>query len=122
MTKGFAFDVQAVCAGFVYALANANALILSGQATRVLVIGAETFSRLMNWKDRGTCVLFGDGAGAVVLEAVEGHGHHRRPRHPVDRPELGRALQGHPVRRWRHLDRDDRASGDGRQGSLPPCH
>jgi 3-oxoacyl-[acyl-carrier-protein] synthase-3 len=74
MTKGFAFDVQAVCAGFVYALANANALILSGQATRVLVIGAETFSRLMNWKDRGTCVLFGDGAGAVVLEATEGNG------------------------------------------------
>ncbi len=74
MTKGFAFDVQAVCAGFVYALANANALILSGQATRVLVIGAETFSRLMNWKDRGTCVLFGDGAGAVVLAATEGTG------------------------------------------------
>jgi 3-oxoacyl-[acyl-carrier-protein] synthase-3 len=74
LTKGFAFDVQAVCAGFVYALANANALVVSGQATRVLVIGAETFSRLMNWKDRGTCVLFGDGAGAVVLEAVEGQG------------------------------------------------
>ena len=73
-TKGFAFDIQAVCAGFVYALANANALILSGQATRVLVIGAETFSRLMNWKDRATCVLFGDGAGAVVLEATEGQG------------------------------------------------
>jgi 3-oxoacyl-[acyl-carrier-protein] synthase III len=74
MTSGFAFDVQAVCAGFVYALANANALILSGQATRVLVIGAETFSRLMNWQDRGTCVLFGDGAGALVLEATEGQG------------------------------------------------
>jgi 3-oxoacyl-[acyl-carrier-protein] synthase-3 len=74
ITKGYAFDVQAVCAGFVYALANANALILSGQATRVLVIGAETFSRLMNWKDRSTCVLFGDGAGAVVLEATEGQG------------------------------------------------
>jgi 3-oxoacyl-[acyl-carrier-protein] synthase III len=74
ITKGFAFDVQAVCAGFVYALANANALIVSGQATRVLVIGAETFSRLMNWQDRTTCVLFGDGAGAVVLEAVEGQG------------------------------------------------
>ena len=74
MTRGYAFDVQAVCAGFVFALANANALILSGQATRVLVIGAETFSRLMNWKDRGTCVLFGDGAGAVVLEASEGTG------------------------------------------------
>ncbi|PWJ19094.1 beta-ketoacyl-ACP synthase III [Jannaschia seohaensis] len=74
MTRGFAFDVQAVCAGFVYALANANALILSGQAERVLVIGAETFSRIMNWQDRSTCVLFGDGAGALVLEAGEGEG------------------------------------------------
>lgn len=74
MTKGFAFDVQAVCAGFVYALTNANALILSGQARRVLVIGAETFSRLMDWTDRTTCVLFGDGAGAVILEAHDGAG------------------------------------------------
>ncbi|MBJ2153353.1 MULTISPECIES: beta-ketoacyl-ACP synthase III [Paracoccaceae] len=74
MTKGFAFDVQAVCAGFVFALSNANALIVSGQAKRALVIGAETFSRLMDWTDRGTCVLFGDGAGALVLEAVEGQG------------------------------------------------
>lgn len=68
MTRGFAFDVQAVCAGFVFALSNANALIVSGQAHRVLVIGAETFSRIMDWTDRGTCVLFGDGAGAVVIE------------------------------------------------------
>lgn len=74
MTRGFAFDVQAVCAGFVYALTNANALILSGQAKRVLVIGAETFSRLMNWNDRSTCVLFGDGAGALVLEATDSPG------------------------------------------------
>ena len=74
MTRGFAFDVQAVCAGFVFALANAQALIVSGQASRVLVIGAETFSRLMDWKDRSTCVLFGDGAGAVVLEAGIGDG------------------------------------------------
>ncbi|SDC21076.1 beta-ketoacyl-ACP synthase III [Ruegeria marina] len=74
MTGGFAFDVQAVCAGFVYALSNANALIVSGQARRVLVIGAETFSRIMDWTDRSTCVLFGDGAGAVVLEAEEGTG------------------------------------------------
>ena len=74
MTRGFAFDVQAVCAGFVFALANAQALIVSGQATRVLVIGAETFSRLMDWTDRSTCVLFGDGAGAVVLEAGIGDG------------------------------------------------
>ncbi|KEJ97736.1 beta-ketoacyl-ACP synthase III [Pseudosulfitobacter pseudonitzschiae] len=74
MTTGFAFDVQAVCAGFVYALANANALIASGQAKRVLVIGSETFSRIMDWTDRGTCVLFGDGAGALLLEAQEGTG------------------------------------------------
>ena len=72
MTRGFAFDVQAVCAGFVFALANADGLIRSGQAERVLVIGAETFSKLMDWEDRGTCVLFGDGAGAVVLEAATG--------------------------------------------------
>lgn len=74
MTNGFAFDVQAVCAGFVYALSNANALIVSGQANRVLVIGAETFSRIMDWTDRSTCVLFGDGAGALLLEAQEGSG------------------------------------------------
>ena len=73
-TTGYAFDVQAVCAGFVYALSNANALIASGQADRVLVIGAETFSRIMDWTDRSTCVLFGDGAGALVLEAEEGEG------------------------------------------------
>ncbi len=74
MRHGFAYDIQAVCAGFVYALTNANGLILSGQAKRVMVIGAETFSRLMDWEDRGTCVLFGDGAGAVILEAQEGAG------------------------------------------------
>lgn len=74
MTRGFAFDVQAVCAGFIYALSNATALIASGQADRVLVIGAETFSRIMDWTDRGTCVLFGDGAGALVLEAQTGTG------------------------------------------------
>ncbi|MCV2872975.1 ketoacyl-ACP synthase III [Defluviimonas sp. WL0050] len=74
MKQGFAFDVQAVCAGFVYALSNANALILAGQAKRVLVIGAETFSRILDFEDRGTCVLFGDGAGAVLLEASTGGG------------------------------------------------
>ena len=74
MTKGFAFDVQAVCAGFVFALTNANALIVSGQAKRVLVIGSETFSRIMDWSDRSTCVLFGDGAGALILEAQHGTG------------------------------------------------
>jgi 3-oxoacyl-[acyl-carrier-protein] synthase-3 len=74
MKSGFAFDIQAVCAGFVFALTNANALILSGQARRVLVIGAETFSKIMDWTDRSTCVLFGDGAGALLLEAEEGKG------------------------------------------------
>lgn len=74
MTGGFAFDIQAVCAGFAFALANADALIVSGQAKRVMVIGAETFSRIMNWEDRTTCVLFGDGAGALVLEAQDGTG------------------------------------------------
>ena len=74
MKSGFAFNIQAVCAGFIFALSNANALILSGQAKRVLVIGAETFSRIMDWTDRGTCVLFGDGAGALVLEAETGAG------------------------------------------------
>ena len=74
MTRGFAFDVQAVCAGVVYALANANALIVSGQAKRILGIGAETFSRIMDWSDRTTSVLFGDGAGALLLEAQEGDG------------------------------------------------
>lgn len=74
MERGFGFDVQAVCAGFVFALTTANGLILSGQAERVLVIGAETFSRIMDWTDRGTCVLFGDGAGALILEAQESTG------------------------------------------------
>ena len=74
MKDGFAFDLHAVCAGFIYALANANGIILSGMAKRVMVIGAETFSRLLDWEDRSTCVLFGDGAGAVILEASEGNG------------------------------------------------
>lgn len=74
MTRGFGFDVQAVCAGFTFALTNANALVVSGQAKRVMVIGAETFSRIMDWEDRATCVLFGDGAGALILEAQEGDG------------------------------------------------
>jgi 3-oxoacyl-[acyl-carrier-protein] synthase-3 len=74
MSRGFGFDVQAVCAGFVFALANANTQIIGGMAKRVLVIGAETFSRIMDWEDRATCVLFGDGAGALVLEAEDADG------------------------------------------------
>ncbi|WP_137389381.1 beta-ketoacyl-ACP synthase III [Rhodoligotrophos defluvii] len=74
MTRGAAFDVQAVCSGFVYALSVADAMVRAGGAERALVIGAETFSRILDWSDRTTCVLFGDGAGAVVLEAQEGQG------------------------------------------------
>ncbi|MBL8545341.1 MAG: ketoacyl-ACP synthase III [Hyphomonadaceae bacterium] len=69
VTKGAAFDVQAVCSGFIFALATADNFLARGQAQAALVIGAETFSRIVDWEDRGTCVLFGDGAGAVVLEA-----------------------------------------------------
>lgn len=68
---GIAFDVQAVCTGFVYALGVANSFIISGQAKKILVIGAEKMSSILNWEDRTTCVLFGDGAGAIVLEADE---------------------------------------------------
>ena len=68
---GIAFDVAAVCSGFLYALATADSMLRTGLASRALVIGAETFSRILDWEDRTTCVLFGDGAGAVVLEAVE---------------------------------------------------
>jgi len=71
---GIAFDVQAVCSGFVYALSVADGFVARGQAKCALVIGAETMTRLMDWTDRGTCVLFGDGAGAVVLEPGEGQG------------------------------------------------
>jgi 3-oxoacyl-[acyl-carrier-protein] synthase III len=74
IVKGFAFDVQAVCSGFIYALTTADLYIRGGLAKRVLVIGSETFSRILDWNDRTTCVLFGDGAGALVMEAGEGHG------------------------------------------------
>ncbi|MCA1439069.1 ketoacyl-ACP synthase III [Ensifer sp. IC4062] len=74
MRHGAAFDLQAVCSGFVYAVATADAYIRGGLAKRALVIGAETFSRILDWSDRTTCVLFGDGAGAIILEAREGSG------------------------------------------------
>lgn len=69
MTTGAAFDIQAVCSGFIFALSVADNMIKGGQADTIVVIGAETFSRILDWEDRGTCVLFGDGAGAVVLQA-----------------------------------------------------
>jgi len=74
MESGAAFDVQAVCSGFIFALATADNFIRAGQAKCVLVIGAETFSRILDWEDRATCVLFGDGAGAIILRAEEGAG------------------------------------------------
>ncbi|RMD89346.1 MAG: ketoacyl-ACP synthase III [Alphaproteobacteria bacterium] len=95
MTRGFAFDVQAVCSGFIYALATADNFLRCGQAKRALVIGAETFSRILDWEDRTTCVLFGDGAGAVVLEAAEGCG---------DASDRG-ILTSHLHSDGRHLDK-----------------
>ena len=74
MHKGAAFDLQAVCAGFVYGVSVADSLIKNGLAGTALVIGAETFSRILDWNDRGTCVLFGDGAGAIVLKGEQGKG------------------------------------------------
>jgi len=71
ITQGAAFDLQAVCSGFVYGLATADGLLRAGVHKRALVIGAETFSRILDWTDRGTCVLFGDGAGAIVMEAQQ---------------------------------------------------
>jgi 3-oxoacyl-[acyl-carrier-protein] synthase-3 len=72
--RGAAFDVQAVCTGFIYALATADNFVRAGQAKTALVIGAETFSRILDWRDRGTCVLFGDGAGALVMRGVPSNG------------------------------------------------
>jgi 3-oxoacyl-[acyl-carrier-protein] synthase-3 len=74
MTRGAAFDVQAVCSGFIYAMAVADNFIKARQAKTILLVGAETMSRLLDWTDRSTCVLFGDGAGALVLQAAEGRG------------------------------------------------
>jgi 3-oxoacyl-[acyl-carrier-protein] synthase-3 len=91
ITRGAAFDVQAVCTGFVYALSVADGLLRSGAFKRALVIGAETFSRILDWTDRTTCVLFGDGAGAVVVEAQD---------QPGGREDRG-VLTSHPrPRRW----------------------
>jgi len=80
VTQGAAFDIQAVCSGFIFALATADNFLRLGAFRRALVIGAETFSRIIDWNDRSTCVLFGDGAGAIVLEAGEQAGDVRRDR------------------------------------------
>lgn len=110
MTDGFAYDVQAVCAGFVFAMANAQAMIVTGQARTVLVIGAETFSRLMDWSDRSTCVLFGDGAGALILAAETGAGL------PTDKGILGVDL--HSDGRHRDLLYVDGGTSTGTTGHL----
>lgn len=90
-----AFDLQAVCGGFIYALAVADKFIRSGSHRRALVVGAETFSRILDWNDRGTCVLFGDGAGAVVLEASDKPGIHATALHADGRHRNILAVAGH---------------------------
>ncbi len=103
---GAAFDVQAVCSGFVYAMATADAMIRTGMAKRALVIGAEVFSRILDWNDRGTCVLFGDGAGAVLLDggdqpgilASRLHADGRHERHPAHRRQRQRWRRSPAIR------------------------
>jgi 3-oxoacyl-[acyl-carrier-protein] synthase-3 len=109
--RAVAFDVQAVCSGFVYALAVADNFVKAGQAESVLVIGAETFSRLLDWGDRRTCVLFGDGAGAVVLRAEEGTGT------VFDRGVLATVL-GSDGRHYRDLYVDGGPSSTGTTGHV----
>jgi 3-oxoacyl-[acyl-carrier-protein] synthase-3 len=109
--RAVAFDLQAVCSGFVYALAVADNFIKAGQAESVLVIGAETFSRLLDWEDRRTCVLFGDGAGAVVLRAEEGTGT------VFDRGVLA-TLLGSDGRHYRDLYVDGGPSSTGTAGHV----
>jgi 3-oxoacyl-[acyl-carrier-protein] synthase III len=105
-----AFDLQAVCTGFVYAVGVADKFIRTGAAKRALVVGAETLSRILNWEDRGTCVLFGDGAGAVVLEAAGRARHHL---HPSARR---RRLQGSAAGPGRHRQRASRCPIHGDEG------
>lgn len=105
--QGFAFDVQAVCAGFMYALATASSLLQTGQARTIMVIGAETFSRIMDWEDRRTCVLFGDGAGALILRAEEGTGE------KTDRGVLGVKLRSNGAHRdLLYVDGGPSSTGD----------
>ncbi len=100
VTRGFGFDLSAACAGFIYALSVADGMIRAGQAHGVLVIGSEVYSRILNWQDRGTCVLFGDGAGAVFLYKGEGSGSIDRG-NPVHSSARAGHAGGHPVCRRR---------------------
>ena len=120
MAHGAAFDVQAVCSGFIYGLSVADNLIRGGQASTILLIGAETMSRLLDWTDRTTCVLFGDGAGAVVLQAHEGMGDNSDQ--GVLNTRLfsdGRLHDMLYVDGGAVLDPDHRPSAHAGQGSLP---
>ncbi len=103
MTRGAAFDVQAVCSGFIYGLSVADNFIRGGQANTVLLIGAESMSRLLDWTDRTTCVLFGDGAGAVVLQGYEGTGDNVRPGRAQHQTLFRRASARHALCRWRSV-------------------
>ncbi len=111
LRPGIAFDLQAVCAGFAYALATADNFLKAGQARHALVIGAETFSRILDWTDRGTCVLFGDGAGAVVLSAEE------QPGTAHDQGILATMLAA-DGRHYAHLQVDGGPSSTGTVGHL----
>jgi 3-oxoacyl-[acyl-carrier-protein] synthase III len=111
LIRAAAFDLQAVCSGFVYALAVANNFLMLNQARTALVVGGETFSRLLDWQDRGTCVLFGDGAGAVVLHAERGTGT------PFDRGVLATHL-GSDGRHYEDLYVDGGPSSTGTTGHL----
>ena len=116
---GFGFDLAAACAGFIYALSIADSLIRAGAAHGALVIGSEVYSRILNWQDRGTCVLFGDGAGAVFLRAGEGAG--RSTRHPVHAHACPGDAGRHPVcGRRGGAAGQARPSGDEGPGSVPP--
>ena len=106
--QGAAFDIQAVCSGFIYALTTADNFLKAGQHKRALVIGAETFSRILDWTDRTTCVLFGDGAGALVLEAQEGQGTADDSRCADNAPAFRWPVQGYAVCGWRAVGDTDR--------------
>jgi 3-oxoacyl-[acyl-carrier-protein] synthase-3 len=119
ITHGAAFDVQAVCSGFVYALSVADGLLRAGTFKRALVIGSETYSRILDWTDRTTCVLFGDGAGAVVIEAQQQPGS-REDRGILTTHLRSDGRQVEAVCGWRtRLDRHGRPCSHGGPGSLP---
>ncbi len=116
ITGGAAFDLQAVCSGFVFGLATVDGLLRTGMFKRALLIGAETFSRILDWNDRTTCVLFGDGAGAVVIEAQEQPGDDERPRYSHEPSSFGRATQVQTLCRWRSRPRHRPSATSGWKG------